>query len=96
VDGLIAKNINLVHGNLKTALEAKDSGIYHMLEFNKCDDLATMYTSIKHIKAFHSTMIDLINCYLREQECVLAAKVITQADDAVTYVKVNLFDWNSC
>src|ERR1700722_19352073 len=67
----------------------ENSGVYHMLKFNKCDDLATMYKLFERVPNGHSTIADCMSSYLREQGKAL---VTENGDDGgknpITYVQV--------
>ncbi|CAF0942048.1 unnamed protein product [Adineta steineri] len=57
----------LITKHIKTIVEMENSGVYHMLKFNKCDDLATMYKLFERVPNGHLTIADCMSSYLREQ-----------------------------
>jgi cullin 3 len=71
-------------------IEAKDTGLHHMLKFNKCDDLATMYKLFEHIEICHSTMVDYLSVYLREQGRILVTENTEERKSPITYVQVKM------
>ena len=70
----------------------ENSGVYHMLKFNKCDDLATMYKLFERVPNGHSTMADCMSSYLREQGHALVMENVEERKNAIAYVQVkNVF-----
>ena len=66
----------------------ENSGVYHMLKFNKCDDLATMYKLFERVPNGHVTIADCMSSYLREQGRALVTENTEEGKNAMTYVQV--------
>ncbi|UJR20900.1 hypothetical protein I4U23_024009 [Adineta vaga] len=81
----------LITKHIKTIVEMENSGVYHMLKFNKCDDLATMYRLFERVPNGHLTIADCMSSYLREQGRALVADNTDDGKNAITYVQ-NLLD----
>ncbi|CAF0979716.1 unnamed protein product [Adineta ricciae] len=81
----------LITKHLKTIVEMENSGVYHMLKFNKCDDLTTMYRLFERVPNGHLTIADCMSSYLREQGRALVAENADEGKNAISYVQ-NLLD----
>ncbi|CAF2972806.1 unnamed protein product [Rotaria sp. Silwood2] len=81
----------LITKHIKTIVEMENSGVYHMLKFNKCDDLATMYKLFERVPNGHLTIADCMSNYLREQGRALVTENTDDGKNAITYVQ-NLLD----
>ncbi|CAF3478564.1 unnamed protein product [Rotaria sp. Silwood1] len=81
----------LITKHLKTIVEMENSGVYSMLKFSKCDDLATMYKLFERVPNGHSTIADCMSSYLREQGRGLVTENAEEGKNAITYVQ-NLLD----
>ena len=66
----------------------ENSGVCHMLKFNKCDDLATMYRLFERVPNGHLTIADCMSSYLREQGRVLVTENTDETKNAISYVQV--------
>ena len=66
----------------------ENSGVYHMLKFNKCDDLATMYKLFERVPNGHLTIADCMSSYLREQGRALVTENSEEGKNAIAYVQV--------
>jgi len=66
----------------------ENSGVYHMLKFTKCDDLATMYKLFERVPNGHLTIADCMSSYLREQGRALVTENTDEGKNAITYVQV--------
>ena len=66
----------------------ENSGVYSMLKFNKCDDLATMYKLFERVPNGHSTIADCMSSYLRAQGRALVTENADEGKNAITYVQV--------
>ena len=66
----------------------ENSGVYHMLKFNKCDDLATMYKLFEHIPDGHLTIADCMSSYLREQGRGIVTANMDEDRNSIIYVQV--------
>lgn len=66
----------------------ENSGVCHMLKFNKCDDLATMYKLFERVPNGHLTIADCMSSYLREQGRALVTENAEEGKNAITYVQV--------
>ena len=67
----------------------ENSGVYSMLKFNKCEDLATMYKLFERVPNGHLTIADCMSGYLREQGRALVAENADEGKNAISYVQVN-------
>lgn len=67
----------------------ENSGVYHMLKFNKCDDLATMYKLFERVPNGHLTIADCMSNYLREQGRALVTENSDEGKNAITYIQVS-------
>lgn len=83
----------LITKHLKTIVEMENSGVYSMLKFNKCDDLATMYKLFERVPNGHSTIADCMSSYLREQGRALVTESAEEGKNAINYVQVK---YNHC
>ncbi|KAK0060948.1 cullin-3-B [Biomphalaria pfeifferi] len=81
----------LISKHMKTIVEMENSGVVHMLENNKTDDLACMYKLFIRVKDGLKTMSDCISKYLREQGRALVSEEGEESKNAITYVQ-NLLD----
>ncbi|CAF4735227.1 unnamed protein product, partial [Rotaria sp. Silwood1] len=77
----------LITKHIKTIVEMENSGVYHMLKFNKCDDLATMYKLFERVPNGHLTIADCMSSYLREQGRTLVTENTDDGKNAITYVQ---------
>jgi cullin 3 len=68
----------------------ENSGVYSMLKFSKCDDLATMYKLFERVPNGHSTIADCMSSYLREQGRALVTENSDEAKNAIAYVQVKI------
>jgi cullin 3 len=66
----------------------ENSGVYHMLKFNKCDDLAMMYKLFERVPNGHLTIAECMSSYLREQGRALVAENNDEGKNAIIYVQV--------
>jgi len=66
----------------------ENSGVYHMLKFNKCDDLAMMYRLFERVPNGHFTIAECMSSYLREQGRTLVAENNDEGKTAISYVQV--------
>ena len=66
----------------------ENSGVYHMLKFSKCDDLATMYKLFERVPNGHVTIAECMSGYLREQGRALVTENADEGKNAITYVQV--------
>lgn len=78
----------LITKHLKTIVEMENSGVYSMLKFSKCDDLATMYKLFERVPNGHSTIADCMSNYLREQGRGLVTENAEEGKNAITYIQV--------
>lgn len=83
----------LISKHMKTIVEMENSGVVHMLENNKTDDLACMYKLFFRVSNGLRTMCNCINQYLREQGRALVIEEAEEGKNAITYVQ-NLLDLN--
>ncbi|XP_005106158.1 cullin-3-B [Aplysia californica] len=81
----------LISKHMKTIVEMENSGVVHMLENNKTDDLACMYKLFIRVGDGLKTMSDCISKYLREQGRALVSEEGEESKNAITYVQ-NLLD----
>uniref|UniRef100_A0A0B7AG79 Cullin family profile domain-containing protein n=2 Tax=Arion vulgaris TaxID=1028688 RepID=A0A0B7AG79_9EUPU len=81
----------LISKHMKTIVEMENSGVVHMLENNKTDDLACMYKLFIRVPNGLKTMSDCISKYLREQGRALVSEEGEESKNAITYVQ-NLLD----
>ncbi|KAH9488998.1 Cullin-3B [Bulinus truncatus] len=81
----------LISKHMKTIVEMENSGVVHMLENNKTDDLACMYKLFFRVKDGLKTMSDCISKYLREQGRALVSEEGEESKNAIIYVQ-NLLD----
>jgi len=81
----------LISKHMKTIVEMENSGVVHMLENNKTDDLACMYKLFIRVKEGLKTMSDCISKYLKDQGKALVSEEGEESKNAITYVK-NLLD----
>ncbi|CAF1379688.1 unnamed protein product [Rotaria magnacalcarata] len=77
----------LITKHIKTIVEMENSGVYHMLKFNKCDDLATMYKLFERVPNGHLTIADCMSSYLREQGRALVTENSDEGKNAISYVQ---------
>ncbi|CAF0832286.1 unnamed protein product [Adineta steineri] len=77
----------LITKHIKTIVEMENSGVYHMLKFNKCDDLATMYKLFERVPNGHLTIADCMSSYLREQGRALVTENTDEGKNAITFVQ---------
>lgn len=76
----------LIKKHMKTIVEMENSGVVHMLENQKTDDLACMYKLFSRVPDGLKTMADCISKYLRDQ-----GKRLVQEHDgvnAISFVQV--------
>jgi cullin 3 len=69
----------------------ENSGVYHMLKFNKCDDLAMMYKLFERVPNGHLTIAECMSSYLREQGRALVTENNDEGKNAISYVQVIVF-----
>jgi len=69
----------------------ENSGVYHMLKFNKCDDLAMMYKLFEHVPHGHLTIVECVSSYLREHGRLLVTENKDEGKNAITYIQVKKF-----
>jgi len=81
----------LISKHMKTIVEMENSGVVHMLENNKTDDLACMYKLFIRVKEGLKTMSDCISKYLKDQGKALVSEEGEESKSAITYVQ-NLLD----
>ncbi|XP_059164141.1 cullin-3-B-like [Physella acuta] len=81
----------LISKHMKTIVEMENSGVVHMLENNKTEDLACMYKLFIRVANGLKTMSDCISKYLREQGRALVSEEGEESKNAITYVQ-NLLD----
>lgn len=81
----------LISKHMKTIVEMENSGVVHMLENNKTDDLACMYKLFIRVPNSLKTMSDCISKYLKEQGRALVSEEGEESKNAITYVQ-NLLD----
>ena len=67
----------------------ENSGVYSMLKFSKCDDLATMYRLFERVPNGHLTIADCMSNYLREQGRALVTENADEGKNAISYVQVS-------
>ncbi|XP_055954698.1 cullin-3-like [Patella vulgata] len=77
----------LISKHMKTIVEMENSGVVHMLENNKTDDLACMYKLFVRVTKGLKTMCDCISKYLREQGKALVIEEGEEAKNAITYIQ---------
>lgn len=68
----------------------ENSGVYSMLKFSKCDDLATMYRLFERVPNGHLTIADCMSNYLREQGRALVTENAEEGKNAISYVQVSI------
>jgi cullin 3 len=78
----------LITKHIKTIVDMENSGVYHMLKFNKCDDLATMYKLFERVPNGHATIADCMSNYLREQGRILVTENVADGKNPISYVQV--------
>ena len=66
----------------------ENSGVYSMLKFSKCDDLATIYKLFERVPNGHLTIADCMSGYLREQGRALVTENAEEGKNAISYVQV--------
>jgi cullin 3 len=66
----------------------ENSGVYHMLKFNKCDDLAMMYKLFERVPNGHLTIAECMSSYLREQGRALVTDNNDEGKNAISYIQV--------
>lgn len=69
----------------------ENSGVYSMLKFSKCDDLATMYRLFERVPNGHLTIADCMSNYLREQGRALVTENADEGKNAISYVQVSSY-----
>lgn len=79
----------LITKHIKTIVEMENSGVYHMLKVNKCEDLSTMYKLFERVPNGHLTIADCMSNYLREQGRALVADNTDEGKTAINYIQVN-------
>ncbi|ESO98941.1 hypothetical protein LOTGIDRAFT_231265 [Lottia gigantea] len=77
----------LIGKHMKTIVEMENSGVVHMLENNKTDDLACMYKLCVRVANGLKTMCNCISKYLREQGKALVVEEGEEAKNAITYIQ---------
>ncbi|CAF3505905.1 unnamed protein product, partial [Adineta steineri] len=77
----------LITKHLKTIVDMENSGVYSMLKFSKCDDLATMYKLFERVPNGHLTIADCMSSYLREQGRTLVTENADEGKSAITYIQ---------
>ncbi|KAK7484868.1 hypothetical protein BaRGS_00023911 [Batillaria attramentaria] len=84
----------LISKHMKTIVEMENSGVVHMLENNKTDDLACMYKLFIRVTHGLKTMCNCISKYLREQgRALVIEETPEEGKNAITYVQA-LLDLN--
>lgn len=81
----------LITKHIKTIVEMENSGVYHMLKFSKCDDLATMYKLFQRVPNGHQTIAECLSSYLREQGRALVTENTDDGKNPISYVQVRIF-----
>lgn len=66
----------------------ENSGVSHMLKFNKCDDLAMMYRLFERVPDGHSTIAECMSQYLREQGRILVEENQDEGKNPIGYIQV--------
>lgn len=77
----------LIRKHMKTIVEMENSGVVHMLQNNKTDDLACMYKLLVRVPDGLTCMCTCISGYLREQGKALVAEEGEDGKNAITYVQ---------
>ncbi|XP_067668531.1 cullin-3-A-like isoform X2 [Haliotis asinina] len=77
----------LISKHMKTIVEMENSGVVHMLENNKTDDLACMYKLFIRVPSGLKTMCECISKYLREQGRALVVEEGEEGKNAITYIQ---------
>ncbi|XP_046579231.1 LOW QUALITY PROTEIN: cullin-3-A-like [Haliotis rubra] len=77
----------LISKHMKTIVEMENSGVVHMLENNKTDDLACMYKLFIRVPLGLKTMCECISKYLREQGRALVVEEGEEGKNAITYIQ---------
>ncbi|XP_046362624.1 cullin-3-A-like [Haliotis rufescens] len=77
----------LISKHMKTIVEMENSGVVHMLENNKTDDLACMYKLFIRVQKGLKTMCECISKYLREQGRALVVEEGEEGKNAITYIQ---------
>ncbi|XP_041357096.1 cullin-3-like [Gigantopelta aegis] len=77
----------LICKHMKTIVEMENSGVVHMLENNKTDDLACMYKLFYRVFLGLKTMCDCISKYLREQGRALTVEDVEEGKSAISYIQ---------
>ena len=79
----------LIKKHMRTIVEMENSGVVHMLKYQKTEDLACMYKLFSRVSDGLKTVADCISRYLREQ-----GKALVREDDganAITFVQVRVY-----
>jgi cullin 3 len=76
----------LIKKHMRTIVEMENSGVVHMLKYQKTDDLGCMYKLFSRVHEGLKTMADCISRYLREQGKALVRE--DEAANAITFVQV--------
>ncbi|CAG7825226.1 unnamed protein product [Allacma fusca] len=79
----------LIKKHMRTIVEMENSGVVHMLKYQKTEDLACMYKLFSRVTDGLKTVADCISRYLREQGKALVRE--DEAANAITFVQ-NLLD----
>lgn len=66
----------------------ENSGVCHMLKFNKCDDLAMMYKLFERVPDGHLTIAECLSQYLREQGRLLVEENQDERKNPINYIQV--------
>lgn len=77
----------LIRKHMKTIVEMENSGVVHMLQNNKTDDLACMYKLLVRVPDGLTTMCTCISGYLREQGKALVTEEGEDGKNAITYIQ---------
>lgn len=76
----------LIKKHMRTIVEMENSGVVHMLKYQKTEDLACMYKLFSRVQEGLKTVSDCISRYLREQGKGLVRE--DESRNAITFVQV--------
>ena len=79
----------LISKHIRTIVDMENSGVSHMLKFNKCDDLAMMYKLFERVPNGHVTIAECMSAYLREQGRLLVTEnQVEERKNPIIYIQV--------
>lgn len=76
----------LIKKHMRTIVEMENSGVVHMLKYQKTEDLGCMYKLFHRVQEGLKTVSECISRYLREQGKALVRE--DESTNAITFVQV--------